>query len=237
MQWQIFDTDDKLSEHAAHLVAAELNRKNDLVLGAATGASPEGLYKQLAARARLTPALFGGLRVVQLDEWGGLLPSNPASCADYLKKYVCDPLKVTPDRYVGWNGASADTQQECERMQEQLRISGPMDLCILGLGLNGHIAFNEPGSCLQPHAHLARLTSGSQRHDMVETLETKPAYGLTLGMADILGSRTILLLISGSRKREITGRLKTGQVSTDLPASFLWLHSNTICLIDKDAYE
>ena len=118
---------------------------------------------------------------------------------------------------------------------DELAARGPVDICILGLGLNGHIALNEPADALEPGPHVAKLSSKSIQHSMLSGVRKKPAFGLTLGIADILQSKMVLMLISGNEKKEITRLFLTGKVSTRLPASFLWIHPNVICLISRDA--
>jgi galactosamine-6-phosphate isomerase len=125
--------------------------------------------------------------------------------------------------------------QECEKIQEKLEAVGPVDLCILGLGMNGHLALNEPTEYLHPHCHIAQLSAMSLQHQMISEMEIKPAYGLTLGMADILQSKKILILINGSQKKWIVSKLLQRKINTSLPASFLWLHPAATCLITKDA--
>ena len=112
---------------------------------------------------------------------------------------------------------------------------GPIDICVLGLGANGHLALNEPAEQLQPFVHVARLTAESCQHPMLAESAARPSYGLTIGMADILQSRKVLLLVSGVHKREQFQRLLSRQVSTQFPASFLWLHPDVTCLCDRDA--
>ncbi len=233
---KIFDGYEELSQYAAELVVSQAREKSDLLLGASTGESPMGLYRHLAAAEHAAPGLFATLRIVQLDEWGGLAPDHPASCAAYLRTNVYEPLHIDPGRILGWSGDAMDTEHECVRMQTQVEQAGPMDICILGIGLNGHIAFNEPGPSLESYPHIVSLAEDSQQHTMVRSLSSRPAYGLTLGMADIFGSALVILLINGEKKQAITRRLLNGQVSTDLPASLLWLHPHTLCLITRDAY-
>lgn len=101
--------------------------------------------------------------------------------------------------------------------------------------MNGHLAFNEPADFIQPNCHFADLTKMSQEHSMTLGMLHKPVYGLTLGMADILRSKVILMLISGSQKKRIVREFLSKKITTKVPASFLWLHPNVFCLIEKDA--
>jgi galactosamine-6-phosphate isomerase len=120
-------------------------------------------------------------------------------------------------------------------MARWLALNGPIDICILGLGENGHVAMNEPDRELNPGVHVAKLAPTSRRHALLQTLVKKPRYGLTLGVGDILRCRKALLLVSGSHKRRPFSRLLAPRVSTRFPASVLWLHQDATVLCDREA--
>jgi galactosamine-6-phosphate isomerase len=224
-----------LARRAAGVILTELKRKPDLLLCVSAGGTPAPTYRRLAEAAQRTPRLFSRLRILQVDEWGGLPPKNPATCESDLRSRVLLPLKVTRDRYVGFKSNAANPKAECARVSRWLGAHGPIDICILGLGLNGHVAMNEPASELTPRVHVARLARSSQKHPLLKDLPRKPQFGLTLGMADILHSRKILLLVSGSHKREPLERLLRSRVTSRIPASFLWLHPDAHILCDRDS--
>ncbi len=228
------DDYDALSREAASLIINELKKNRQALLCAATGGSPTGTYTLLKTSFDLEPELFSHLRVIKLDEWGGLPMNNPSTCESYLQKHVIGPLHITNDRYISFQSDPKDPAVECGRIQEELKKTGPIDICILGLGMNGHLALNEPEPFLEAETHVAKLSASSLTHPMIGEAGTKPSYGLTLGMANILQSSCILLLISGSKKKDITSALLNGKISTALPASFLWLHPNTVCLVDRE---
>jgi len=142
---------------------------------------------------------------------------------------------VVGERFAGFRSDPAKPERECERMQRWLTANGPIDLCLLGLGLNGHIALNEPAAGLQPGVHVVKLTASSLRSDMLRKANRKPRYGLTLGIGDILRSRKILMLVSGEAKRAVLKRLLEPMVSSNLPASFLWLHPAVTIICDQAA--
>lgn len=218
---------------AVAIVLAEIERKPDLLLCAATGSSPTGLYQALAGKARTDRALFAALRVVKLDEWAGLSARDPGSAERYLHDHLLDPLGIPPQRYITIDGAATDPDAECRRVRAELARAGPIDLCILGLGVNGHIGFNEPAPALVPHCHVARLSEASRRHAMVRGMADPPRFGLTLGMREILASRRIVLLVAGEGKERAVAGLLSGEVTTTLPASLLCLHETVDCLIDR----
>lgn len=224
---------EALSAQAASLVIAEITQQRDLLLCAATGRSPIGLYEALVRKAQTDGALFDALRIIQLDEWGGLSENAPHSCERYLRTRLLDPLGISPARYLGFASAAPEPEEECRRIRSALAQHGPIDVCVLGLGINGHIGFNEPGTVLLPHCHVARLSDDSRRHAMVGSMNEAPHFGLTLGLQEILAARRILLLVTGEGKQHALTGLLSGEVSTTLPASFLWLHGNTDCLIDQ----
>jgi galactosamine-6-phosphate isomerase len=206
-----------------------------LLLCASAGGTPTGPYEQLALHYTRQPQLFKKMRVVQIDEWVGPSPTHPATCRYDLQTKLLAPLRINSSRFRGCKSDAADPHLEADTMSRWLEKNEPIDICILGLGLNGHIAMNEPGDELVPHAHVSKLTLQSQKHSMLATLKRKPRFGLTLGMADILESRKILLLVSGPTKTAILKRTLKPQVTTQLPASFLHLHPDVTVLCDRAA--
>jgi galactosamine-6-phosphate isomerase len=228
-------TYDELSQRAADVILGELKQRPDLLFCASAGNTPTLTYQFLAAKYERKPDLFRKMRVLQLDEWGGLPRPHPASCYADLKSKLLGPLRISPNRFRGFRGDISDAETECRKMTGWLAAHNPIDLCLLGLGKNGHIAMNEPGPNLIPQAHVAKLTASSRKHSMLTGVESKPNYGMTLGIAEILASRRILLLVSGASKATILTRLLESPVTTRLPASFLWLHSDVTILCDRDA--
>jgi len=222
----------EMSREAAARVIAAAASKRDALLCAAAGNSPAGLYRELAAEAERKTDLFRSLRVIKLDEWLGVPASDAASCEHFLRSRLLDPLAIAPERYIAFDSETADPLQECARVQGELERRGPIDLCVLGLGKNGHVGLNEPGPSLQPRCHVAKLSEETLGHAMMSAREPKPARGLTLGIGDILRAGKILLLVTGEGKGRVTARFLDGAVTTDLPASFLWLHHDLEVFLD-----
>lgn len=215
---------------AASIVKDELKRKPGMLLCAATGQSPLPLYKQLAFEHENNKTLFQQLRLIPLDEWIGLTTSA-GSCHSYLEKNVLDPLKITQDRYLKFNPGVDDLELECQRIKGLLKQHGPIDLCVLGLGQNGHLGLNEPALVLQDHCHVADLAARSQGHNMLQAASDKPSQGLTLGMKDILSSNRVLLIISGDGKEVAKKAFFSKKIDPQCPATYLWRHSNVDCLM------
>jgi galactosamine-6-phosphate isomerase len=220
---------------AVALIEEEVRSHPEMLLCAAAGSSPARTYQLLGERAARDPDAFRRLRVIQVDEWGGLPASDPATCARDLRKRLLGPAGITPDRYQGFRSDAPDREAECGRVARWLQEHGPIDLCLLGVGINGHVALNEPGQALRPGVHVARLAPGSLHHPMLAVSKRRPTHGLTLGIGDILRSRRILLLATGEHKRTILARLKEPRVTPRFPVSFLWLHPAVTVLCDRVA--
>ncbi len=227
---------DAMSQWTANFIRRETASKPDLLLCASAGGTPTGSYQRLSDLHESNPKLFRKWRVLQIDEWGGLDSGNDATCKAYLENHLLRPLRIDRRRFAGFRTDASDPERECRRIAQWLIRNAPIDICLLGLGLNGHIAMIEPAKEIMPHAHVARLAASSLNHGMLKDLATKPGYGLTLGMADILRSRRVLLLVSGNKKRAALKRLLEGRVSSEFPASFLWLHPDMKVVCDRDAY-
>ncbi len=235
MKIDICDTYEELSLKAKDIIVQEIQRNKELLLCVATGGSPTGTYDLLAAEYQKSPGLFSQVRILKLDEWGGIPMEYPGTCESYLQERLIRPLNVSGERYVGFISNPENPSGECRRIQENLDQNGPIGLCILGLGMNGHLALNEPGSFLHPYCHVAGLSDTTLQHPMATEMPVKPTYGLTLGMADILNSEKIIMLINGSQKKAVVNRFLSQEISNSVPASFLWLHPNVVCLIEKSS--
>jgi galactosamine-6-phosphate isomerase len=199
---------EALSRRAEQRIVRALRATPALRLGVATGASPARTYERLAHRRE---------------------------AERYIRERLLQPLGVPTSRYQGFRTDGASLAAEAARMSRRLSRHGPLDLCILGLGRNGHLLMNEPATALRPSAHVARLAPSTRLHTMLEGLPSPPRRGLTLGMGDILRSRSILLLVSGAAKRSALTKALNGRVTTRCPASFLSLHPDVTVICDREA--
>jgi galactosamine-6-phosphate isomerase len=233
MNIRYFKDYDAMSQAAAQLVYAAIQAKPNLLLCAATGNSPTGLYLELQRYNAQRRADFKNLRLVKLDEWVGLHAKHPATCEYYLQQHLIRPLGISPEHYIRFDANTKDPEAECNRLQAELDANQPIDICVLGMGVNGHLGLNEPAAQLTDHCHVAHLAATTLDHTMVAGMETKPAYGLTLGMKDILAARHILLLVTGAGKEKATYKLTSGEITNEFPATHLWAHPKVDCLIVK----
>lgn len=231
---QVFSDHEAVSQFAADWLIERLQKKPDALLCLAAGSTPMRTYELIAQEGAKDPTLFKHCRLIKLDEWGGLPPGNPATCDVQLRTTLVSPLNLA-ERYVAFESDPPDPDAECARVADWLDQNGPVDISVLGLGINGHLGFTEPAEYLQPFAHVAQLSQASLAHAMLAQSNIRPTYGLTLGMADLIQSRQILLLVTGPTKRDPLERLLTGRITTDFPATMLQLHNDVELLCDAVA--
>lgn len=223
-----------LSRLASRIMRREILRRPSALVCLASGETPRRAYELLSKALRPASTSSLATRFLQLDEWGGLPADDPATCQQDLRSALIGPLGAV-SQFTSFASDAPDSEAECARIARWLAREGPIDLCVLGLGMNGHLGFNEPAEALTPHAHVARLSPESMRHTMLGRTTRVPEYGLTLGMADLFQARRILLVVSGAAKREPLQRLLSGPISTWFPASFLHLHRHVHLLCTADA--
>ena len=224
---------EAMSQAAAQRVLRFLGDKPDALICPATGHTPRRLYELLAAEAQRRPGLFAQARVIKLDEWGGIRADPPSSREAYLQQYVVQPWRLDASRYAGFAFNPPDANAECQRIASWLGRHGPIDLAILGIGISGHIGFNEPAERMIPGPHPAKLTPESLAHPMLNGENREEAYGMTLGVGDLLRAGEILLLAGGPGKAQQFARFTTGPVTPRLPVSMVHLHPRTTCLYDS----
>lgn len=222
---------ESLSKQAAGMVEQEASKKSDLLFCAATGNSPTGMYAEMSKK----PSVFGNMTIVKMDEWGIIPLDHPDSCETYIQKHILDPLHIPMDRYVSFDTKPELVDQECERMENYIQENGPFDVIILGLGKNGHIAFNEPGEYLETGFHKNLLEPSTIQHDPNLSKGPEPAYGLCVGMQGIMMAKKIIFLITGKGKQDAVQQILERRITTYCPATFLWLHPNVECLIDMSS--
>jgi galactosamine-6-phosphate isomerase len=236
LQPTAFPDHETLSRHAADWLVERMTAQPCGLTCLASGGTPTRTYELTAERLQKRAANATPWRLLKLDEWGGMAADDPGSCDFHLRQTLVDPLGPFCT-FEGFEGTASDPGAECQRIHAWLQTHGPIETCVLGLGINGHLGFNEPAESMQPHAHVAPLSAASLSHAMLGERASRPRYGLTLGMADLLQAKEILLVVSGESKREPLRRLLQPEISPAFPASFLWLHPRVQLLCDASCYE
>ena len=233
MRFSLFDDHEAMSRRAAEIMSNAMTEKPDLMLCATSGGSPTRAYELFTADKKVGAPL----RVLKLDEWARQAPDDDASCEAYLRRHLIDLLAIPPERYWSFDGGAADGQAECAAMERRLATEDPIDLSVLGVGVNGHLALNEPADELQPGCHVAVLAKSSKDHPMLRGRGQPPSHGLTLGMAATLQSKHVLVLVSGAHKRDAMDKFLSRRITPQFSASFLWQHGNIDFLCDAAAMQ
>jgi glucosamine-6-phosphate deaminase len=238
MRVRLFRTADALARALALDVARRLTEEPDTVLGLPTGRTPIPLYREIVRLHEAGRADFRCATTFNLDEFLGLDPRDPRSYRAFMQRHLFDHVNLPPRRIQFLNGATRDVERECRRYERAIDRAGGIDLQILGLGMNGHIGFNEPAPALVARTHRTRLTRATRRANAVffgNRLSAVPREALSMGMATILRAKRIVLLATGATKARCVQRMMEGPVTTRLPASFLQLHRNVEVWVDNGA--
>ena len=231
----VCDTYEDICRVAADVFEKQLKQKPDSVLGLATGSTPVGLYEELVRRHDSGKIDFSRARSFNLDEYYPIKKSHQQSYGHFMHVNLFD--KTCFAGYSLPNGEADDPHAECARYDAEITAAGGIDLMLLGIGLNGHIGFNEPAVSYSLGTHLidlaeSTLTANSR---FFASGEMQPTQALTMGIGTIFRSRSILLLISGAGKAQIAKKLFEGNVHTDVPACFLLLHPDVTVIMDAAA--
>jgi glucosamine-6-phosphate deaminase len=204
-------------------------------LGLATGASPLGVYRDLVRRHRQEGLSFAGVDAFLLDEYIGLPPSHPHSYAQVIRRELVDHVDLDPARVRAPQGTASDPQQEARRFEHTLTAGGPVGVQILGIGVNGHIGFNEPGSSLASCTRLKTLTDDTRRDNarFFGGIDEVPRHVITQGLATIGRASHLVLIATGPHKAHAVAAAVEGPVSATCPASILQLHPHATVVVDE----
>ena len=228
---------EDVSRIATEKIADVIEKKPDAVLGLATGSSPLGTYRRLVELYREGKADFGRVRTVNLDEYVGLSVRDEQSYAHFMEENLFGRVNLNPKNTYIPSGTAEDGEKECRAYDALLQELGGIDLQLLGLGPNGHIAFNEPGECFPKGTHKVRLSSETIRANkrFFAREEDVPQFAYTMGIRDIMLAKQVIMLVSGEAKAEIVKEAFTGPVTPKVPASILQFHRDFTLIADEEA--
>jgi glucosamine-6-phosphate deaminase len=220
------DTAQAFAREAADWTCDHLRERPQSVLALPTGNTPLGLYSELIARSRTAEVSLASARIFNLDEYCGLAQSDEHSYAAFLQRRLIGPLGLGADRVRLLKGDAADMDAECSAYDAALSDCGGVDLCILGVGVNGHVAFNEPGSPWDLRTHIVHLSQATRAaHErQSKTPWSIPAWGVTMGIKSLMESRHILLLIAGADKETAKAAVYAGAADIDWPVTSVLAH-------------
>jgi glucosamine-6-phosphate isomerase len=226
----------ELAAAVCEFVIDHIEKTPHSLLCLAGGDTPVPVYRRLVEAAKQRKVDFQGCRFVGLDEWVGIGSDDSGSCRFLLNQELLNPLGISEERICFFNGASGDLEQECRKIDSFVDKYGPIDFMLLGIGVNGHLGFNEPGSSFQSTAHLVDLQAITcQVGQKYFSASRKLSRGITLGLSQIQQSRTAVLMANGPKKAAIINKFIHSEISEDIPASILKDHPDSHVFIDDAA--
>lgn len=234
MNWIEAKDYENLSEFASQIFEKQLKEKPNSILGLATGSSPIGLYKKLIERYKRGIITFKEVKTFNLDEYVGLSPQNPNSYHYYMFNEFFHHVDIKREN-VHIPSGLGDPKENAKVYEKLIEKAGGIDLQLLGIGVNGHIGFNEPGTSFNSHTHIVELTQSTLKANKRFFVDSTniPTHAITMGIAQILKAKKILLLISGQTKHEAFEQLKSGKVTENFPASALHHHPNVTVIYER----
>ena len=228
---------DELSRRVAGVVADEIRKKQDIVLGLATGGTPVGIYEELVRMHKKEGLDFSKVITFNLDEYVGLLPTHDQSYHYFMHENLFKHINADPSNVYIPDGLVKDISAYCEWYEKKIKEVGGIDLQILGIGRDGHIGFNEPGSSLSSRTRIKTLSKETIEDNarFFQDIKDVPTTAITMGIQTIMEAKLIILLANGKKKAEIVKQAIEGPVSAMVPASIMQFHPKVAVVIDKEA--
>ena len=235
MKFITVDSYEKLSRMAANIIAAQVISKPDCILGLATGSSPIGTYKKLIEAYNNGDLDFSQVTSYNLDEYVGLDGNHDQSYRYFMNTNLFDHINICKENTFVPSGTASDPEAECKRYEEMVRAAGGTDIQLLGIGVDGHIGFNEPDDCFTVDTHIVDLhestIKANARFFGDESLV--PTKAITMGMYSIMNAKKVLLIANGENKKEILQKAFFGPVTPQVPASLLQIHPDVTVIYSE----
>ena len=227
---------EEMSLKAFEVMSEVVKNKPDAVLGLATGSTPIGLYKNMIKDHKENGTSYKHIKTANLDEYAGLDYSSDQSYVYFMRHNLFDHIDIDLANTNIENGKATDRQKECDRYIALLEEM-PRDIQVLGIGSNGHIAFNEPGTPFGSVTHIVDLAESTIKDNsrMFASIDEVPRQAFTMGLKNIMNSKKVLILANGANKAKAVYGLVKGEVTEDLPASVLQLHPDCVLICDEQA--
>ena len=235
MKFITVNTYAELSRKAANIIAAQIISKNDCVLGLATGSSPIGTYDNLVKMYEEGDLDFSAVTSVNLDEYVGLDGENDQSYRWFMNHHLFDRVNIDKTKTFVPGGKVSDLKAEAEAYDNRIKALGGIDLQLLGIGLDGHIGFNEPDTCFTGETHVVTLHPSTIEANarFFSDISEVPTEAITMGMAAIMQAKKVLLIANGPKKKEILEKAFFGPITPEVPASILQLHPDLTVIFSQ----
>lgn len=230
---------ESMSKAASEIFIEAIKNKPEISLGLATGSTPMEMYKELIRAHKEEGLDFSRIRTFNLDEYVGLSRNHPSSYGYFMDNELFNHVNVDMKNVFIPDGKAKDAEKHCKEFDEMIINSGGIDLLLLGIGVDGHIAFNEPADSLSVNAKIVKLAESTIEVNsrFFKSIDEVPKTAITMGMGSILKSKKIVLLANGVNKSKVIKELVKGdKVSPRLPVSFLLLHPDVTVIVDELAY-
>jgi glucosamine-6-phosphate isomerase len=236
MELKIYADHQSLSDAAANEVIEQIKNKPEAVVCLASGETPRLTCQLLVKKAKQEKIGTSRFTFIGLDEWVGIPPSNEGSCSYFFQKELIEPLKLSKEQIHLFDALSNDLEGQCKKMDQLIFDKGGIDLVIVGIGMNGHIGFNEPGVSFDNYCHVIDLdettiTVGQKYFKTATTLKK----GITLGLKHLKEAKKVLLLANGAKKAGVIKQTMKGNVTNKFPASIMQTLPNGVVMIDEKA--
>ena len=227
---------EEMSLKAFEVMAEVVKNKPNAVLGLATGSTPIGLYKNMIKDHKENGTSYKSIKTVNLDEYAGLDYSSDQSYVYFMRSNLFDHIDIDLNNTNIENGKATDRQAECDRYNKLLEEM-QQDIQVLGIGSNGHIAFNEPGTPFGSVTHIVDLAESTIKDNsrMFASIDEVPRQAFTMGLKNIMNAKKVLILANGANKAKAVYGLVKGEVTENLPASVLQLHPDVVVIADESA--
>ena len=237
MKLIVVENYEELSKVAAQEYANVIKENPKAVLGLATGGSPIGMYKELIKMYENKELDFSNVTTVNLDEYVGLNPEHEQSYRHFMNENLFKHINVDITKTFVPNGLAEDLAAQCKEYDEKIKELGGIDVQLLGIGNNGHIAFNEPDTELSAGTHVIYLTQNTIEANarFFDNIDDVPKTAITMGVGGIMKAKKIILIASGESKAEAIKGIFSGKITTENPASMLQMHRDAVVIVDKDA--
>lgn len=235
--FSIFPNPASIAQYVTGQLIDLIKRKPNAVLGLATGSTMEPVYQQFIREVAMQNINVSGLTTFNLDEYIGLGEDHPQSYHYYMREHLFNRLAFAPHQSFLPDGLCTDLAEQCQMYSKYIVEAGGIDLQLLGIGTNGHIGFNEPGTCFQSRTHVVALSERTRIDNgrFFDSMAQVPTHAITLGLQDIMEAKNILLLITGANKAQVTLDLYNSTINESMPASIIKQHPNAMIIIDEAA--
>lgn len=235
MQIVKHETHQESSQWVVDQIIQSLQAKPDSVVCMASGHSPALACELLIHDIKFKKIDCSKLFFIGLDEWVGMPPDDSGSCKYFFDQNIIRPLNLLPHQYHFYDSLSNNLEEECEKMNEII-ASHPIDIMVVGIGMNGHIGFNEPGTSFASKAHVADLDETTTTVGQKYFTEAKKLdKGITIGLGQLLEAKKVLLIANGEKKAQVIKAAVRGEITESFPASVMQLHSNGYITLDLEA--